>query len=411
MTASRSSSRRPFGVRLLRALAWCVGTLACLLVIAAFANPTLVKIIRLQRPGPQTYCAFEQRIVRRSMTPFTFHRAAVMRDDLDTLHVYDGGGHLIPFRAYAEQGRLTAFLVVRNDTLLYERYFRGYTDTTLSSLFSMSKSVTSLLAGRALADGALRGLDQRVADVIPELAGTPNYQTMTLRHLLSMRSGLAFSKRGGGFLADLFSDEAHFYYSHDLRHDLVAMHADTVPGARWVYTNAEPVVVAWMIERATGRSLAAYMEEKLWQPMGAEHDGSWSLDHENGLENAGSSYQATARDVARLGRLLLHRGTLGDREILPATWIDASTVIDTTVPPATAKGWQQVTQQFYWWIPQLPPRGDYLADGFLGQRLYVHPATRTIIVQFADGGAGDFPYRAIACHLAGRPFSYPARPR
>ncbi len=382
-----------------------------LLFILAFVGlliwqPYLVRVLWYRTPDAQTYLAFPQDTVQKSDVAFHFIRPTAQRKDLDTLHVFDGKRKSIPFWDYFEQGKLNAFIVIRNDSILYERYSNGYTDTTLTTVFSGAKSMVSILLGQALEDGSIKSLTQKVTDYIPELKTNPAFEKITLKHLLEMKSGLVFQDALGGIIKAFLSDEAKYYYTHDMKAELLKVKLANQPGTVWKYKSIDPILLGWVIERATRKSLSEYFEEKLWRKIGTEHFATWGLDQKNGLANTASRFQVTAIDWAKIGRLYLKRGSYNNDQIISKDWVSQSVTIGNE-RPASAKGWQKSAHHYLWWVPQAGGNGDFAAEGMRGQRLYVDPKTNTIIVEFAEHGAGDYPYRKISRYLAGMSFRYP----
>jgi len=318
----------------------------------------------------------------------------------------DGNNQFIPFSEYFKNGELNAFVVIRNDSILYEKYKQGYSDSTLTSIFSGAKSMVSIMVGQALANGNIKSLSDKVTAYIPELKSNPSFENIRLKNLLDMKSGLEFQDALGGIVQAFFSDEAKYYYTHDMKAELTKVKLENKPGTVWKYKSIDPILLAWVLEKATGKSVAQFFEENIWRKIGAENNASFGLDHPNGLANTASRFQVTAIDLAKIGRLNLHYGKYNNNQIVPEDWVKQSISIGNE-KPASAKGWQKSAHHYLWWIPQTGDNGDYAAEGMLGQRLYVDPKTNTIIVQFADRGAGDYPYRKISRYLAGLPFNYP----
>jgi CubicO group peptidase (beta-lactamase class C family) len=371
---------------------------------------TTMRIIRHRDPAadrPQTL--FSQRPVSRGDSAAALVPAAIERADLDTVTVRDVDLAMRPLAEYLALRKVRAFVVLRGDTILYERYREGYSPATLSSSFSVAKSVTSALLGRALASGAIRSLDDSVTRYVPELAKNPAYQGVTLRHLLGMRSGIAYTRTNGHAWHDLRSSDARFYYTSNLEKSLRDQHREDPPGLRWAYKDSDAALLGWILSRATGRTLARQLEEEIWRPMGAEHDASWDLDREQGLENAASGLNATARDFARFGRLYLEGGMAGGRAIVPGEWKAASTTLDSSRSEPEVSTWWLMQHQQFWWIPMQnwDAERDFFADGSRGQRIYVHPRSRIVIVQLANDSAQEFPFRKIVHYLMGEPFRYP----
>lgn len=382
---------------------------AGLLLAAGLAGCTAYRIVRWRDPGPENHAAiFPQRVVEHAAVPFRFARAAVPRSDIDTVLVRDVDGRMRPFREYAAAHRLRAFLVIRDDTILYERYFAGYADSTRSSSFSVAKSITSVLLGIALGRGDVRSLDDSVTRYVPELGRNPAFRGVTVRDLLEMKSGLAYTRTNGHAWHDFRSSDARFFYARDLHAAIAAQRRADPPGTHWAYKDSDAQLLGWVLANATHRSVARQLEEELWRRIGTEFDASWNLDHAGGAENTAAGFNATARDYARIGRLYLHGGEWNGVQVVPAEWVAASTTAEPRPEPEVAVWWQ-MQHQHYWWIP-LQDRAaehDFFADGAKGQRIYVDPPTRTIIVQLADDDAQDFPFRRIVHYLNGEPYRYP----
>lgn len=377
-------------------------------IILSFAGlliwqPYLIRVLWYRTPDARTYLAFPQEIIHKSDTAFHFIRTKKSRVDLDTLSVRDGKNQSISFAEYFKKGRLNAFIVIRNDSILYEKYSKGYRDTTLTTVFSGAKSMVSIFLGQALKDGAVKSLSQKVTDYIPELRQNTAFNQITLKNLLDMKSGLEFQDALGGIIKAFFSDEAKYYYTHDMKAELMKVKLVNKPGTVWKYKSIDPILLGWVIERATGKTLTQYGEEKLWKKIGTEYNASWGLDHEKGLANTASRFQVTAIDWAKVGRLYLNKGKFNNEQVVPEDWVKQSVTLGSD-KPASAKGWQKSAHHYLWWIPQAGENGDFAAEGMLGQRLYVDPKTNTIIVQFAAHGAGDYPYRKISRYLAGLRF-------
>lgn len=371
-------------------------------------KPYLLNVLKYRTPGAETYKIFPQEISRKSDLAFHFVRATKPRNDLDTLHVLDGNNRSIPLKTYLKNGQINAFIVIRNDSIVYEKYDKGYSDSTLSTIFSGAKSMISIMMGQALADGSIKNLNDKVTTYIPELKSNPAFEQITLKNLLDMKSGLEFQDALGGIVKAFFSDEAKYYYTDNMQAQLMKVKLVNKPGTVWVYKSIDPILLGWVLKKATGKSVAQYFEANVWKQIGAEYNATWGLDQVNGLTNTASRFQVTAIDFAKIGRLYLNKGRYNGKQIVPENWVNQSVNIGTE-KPASAKGWQKSAHHYLWWVPQEGNKGDYAAEGMLGQRLYVDPKTNTIIVQFADHGAGNYPYRKISRYLSALPFSYPKR--
>lgn len=221
---------------------------------------------------------------------------------------------------YLNEFKTISFLVIRNDSILYEEYRDGWNDTLTSNIFSSTKSIVGLLVGVALDEGKIKSLDEPVGNYIPAFKEGKKAQ-ITIRNLLTMSGGLNWDEA----YASLFSVTTHGYYGNDL-YDLVT-NLDPVdePGKQFSYRSGDTQVLAFIVEAATGKTISAYAEEKLWKPMQACRDAYWLLDKRGGDEKAFCCFHTTAREVARFGRLLLNRGNWNGRQLISESYMAEAT--------------------------------------------------------------------------------------
>lgn len=316
----------------------------------------------------------------------TYHRdapePATPRESMATALDSVGGAEVTePLPRFLEDTGTTAFLVVRDDTLLYEGYFNGYGRTSTQTSFSVAKSFVSALVGIAIQEGHIGSVDDPVTEYIPELEGA-GMDEVTIRHLLTMSSGLRYSGEGGG--GGPLGDDAKTYYDPNLRELALTVEPEVEPGRRWEYNNYHPLLLGMILERATDRPVATYLSQKIWRPLGMEAGGSWSLDSEaSGFEKMESGINARAIDFAKFGRLYLNRGEWEGRQVVPASWVERSTRVDTASDPADF-------YQYFWWVDVLrPERGRFMARGNLGQFIYVAPDKDLVIVRMGESFGYD----------------------
>ena len=205
-----------------------------------------------------------------------------------------------------------AFLVFKGDSLLYEKYWDKHTENTVSNSFSVAKTLVALLIGIAIEEGKIKSLDESVSNYIPEFK-EGGREIITIRHLLAMSSGLDWKESG----KNPFSDNAESYYGSDLFGHVTRQRLIQQPGEYFKYQSGNSQLLGFVVENATGVGLSDYAEEKIWKPIGAEHNIYWNLDKEGGDEKAFCCMYATAHDYARLGQLILNQGRHGDKQILP----------------------------------------------------------------------------------------------
>ena len=268
-----------------------------------------------------------------------------------------------------------AFLVVKDDSLLYEQYWDGYSEESLSNSFSMAKSIVSVLLGIAMKDGAIQSVDQPVGDFLPEFQEGAKAK-ITLRHLLWMSSGLNWDESYSNPLS--MTTEA--YYGSNLKKVINRLEAEEEPGQKFEYKSGDTQVLGFVIEAATGMNLADYAEEKLWRPLGAEHKAEWSVDHLRGNEKAYCCFFSNARDFARIGKLYLNQGIWNGDTLVPLDYVQAS-LKPSGLPSATTG---EITDYYgyqWWLLPEYKGQSIFYARGILGQYIIVVPEKDLVIVR------------------------------
>jgi len=275
-----------------------------------------------------------------------------------------------------------AFLIIRNDSLLFEKYYRNYEQSSTVASFSMAKSYTSALIGIAIHEGHIKSVNDRITDYLPELKNKKNFDKVTIRHLLQMTSGIRTNEN----YYSPFGTAAKIYYGRHLRRYIARLKMDHEPGTRFAYRSMNTQLLGLILQRATRQTVTDYFREKLWQPMGMEYDASWSIDKKkDGLEKTFCCINAKARDFAKFGRLYLQKGNWNGRSLVPARWVDESTRIDTTAGSV----WYN---QYQWWLTNKKQR-NFMADGLHGQYIYVNPRKNLIIVRL-----GKQPGKGVTWH-------------
>ncbi|HEY6712756.1 MAG TPA: serine hydrolase [Rubrobacter sp.] len=311
--------------------------------------------------------------------PPAFHLDELRADNPYASQIEDIGnrstnGSLV---GYLESSGTTAFLVIHDDELLYERYFDNYDETSVNTSFSMAKSFASALVGIAIDEGHIRSVDEPITNYIPELLEKDKrFGSITIRNLLTMSSGIKYEE-GGDLPWSEESDDTKTYYATDLRALALNCEIEGKPGEYFEYNNYNPLLVGLILERSTGMPVARYLQERLWKPMGMEADGSWSLDSTtSGFEKMESGLNARARDFARFGMLFAKEGKWEGRQLISRGWIEESTRRDTSTDPSSE-------YQYFWWV-NTPDGGGtphFSARGKYGQYIYVAPEKDLVIVR------------------------------
>jgi len=325
------------------------------------------------------YARFASREVGASAAPFNYEKGAGYPLALPSTAAPGYADLAVMLAA----NQTTAFIVIQDDKLIYERYFNGHSRYSTETSFSIAKSFNSAMLGRAIADRLIGSIDDPVTSYLPELLlRDPRFANISIRHLVSMSSGLRYQESHTPW-----GDDSKTYYAPDLR-KLALGETEIVepPGRRFHYNNFNPLLIGLILERVTGKHVADYMTETIWKAIGAEAEATWSLDSQwSGFEKMESGINGRAIDFAKLGSLYLHRGQWRGKQVLPAEWIDQSTRYTTDTDPA-------LNYQYGWWTFHREGLGDYYAAmGNKGQYLFVFPQQRLVILrQGIDRGSVDW---------------------
>ena len=321
---------------------------------------------------------FPSRSVRRAATPSPLARAAS-----EPAVRYDFKGSPFTLDDYMARNPATGLLVARGDTILVERYQYGRTDRDRFTSWSMAKTVTSMLIGIAIREGRIRSVDDPAATYVPALAGT-EYGRTSLRHLLQMSSGVRFVEEytGTDDVARLVSDTFRQLGAGGVA-SVTPYNERVVPaGTKFSYASVETEVLGLVLAAAVGRPVAEYLQEKIWQPIGAEADATWIIDR-SGQEVTYCCFNAVLRDYARLGLLLAHDGNWRGRQVVPAAWIRDATSVRADQPhlrPRTATPFFGYGYQT-WIFPE--ERRMFAFLGVRGQAIYVDPSSRLVLATTA----------------------------
>jgi CubicO group peptidase (beta-lactamase class C family) len=282
---------------------------------------------------------------------------------------------------YLARNRTTGLLILKGDTIMVERYQYDRRPEHRMASYSMAKTIVAMLVGVALSDRKIDSVDDRADKYVNELKDTP-YGETPLRHLLTMSSGVRFTETYSGDddvatlgrLSALGESEGGAATVAPFRI------RDRAAGERFSYSSAETQVLGLVVRAATGKPLAEYLSERIWQRMGAEADASWIID-KGGYEAAYFGINAIVRDYARLGMLLAHDGVLDGRPIIPATWVRAA-----TTPPAKqfepGSTGSLLGYGYQTWI--VPGRErQFMLRGLRGQSVFVDPRSKIVLVHTA----------------------------
>jgi CubicO group peptidase (beta-lactamase class C family) len=295
---------------------------------------------------------------------YTFHNSRYALDD------------------YFKRNFVTGFLVLHNDQIIIEKYFHEADQNARFVSQSLSKSIVSILVGAAVEEGAIKSIGEPVTKYLPYLS-TSGYRNVTVKNLLQMSSGVNYSenyrdpKSGAALIgAALLTGNPSFKdYAQSIQP------TNTPPGTKFEYQSVNTQVLGLLLEKVTGKRLNQYAQEKLWKKIGAQSDAFFYESKKQPDTCAFACFNATVRDYARVGLMMLRGGTLGEERVVSGAWVHDSTTPDAPYlkpKPGGPEGGYGYAYQ--WWVPP-GNDGAFTAQGIYGQCIYVNPARHIVIVQ------------------------------
>jgi CubicO group peptidase (beta-lactamase class C family) len=320
------------------------------------------------------YKKFRYMTVSKPESPFIFSKSKLGLL-FDTVH-YNDAAYTIDY--FFEHNKSAAALIIKDDSILYENYFMGRDQASYVPSFSASKSIVSALVGIAIADGSIKSVQDPITDYLPELKeNDERFSKITIEHLLNMQSGILYKEK----YLNPFSDVAKGYYGLNLLGQLKNLKIKKDPGIEFDYISFNSQLLAFIVERATGKKLPEYLQEKIWKPCGMEYDATWSVDSKKNKEaKAFCCLNAVARDYAKFGRLYLNGGNWNGKQIVPKDWVEKSVTYD--------ESGKTPYYSYQWWHYY---NNDFFAQGLLGQYIYVYPSKKIIIVRLGKSTDINWP--------------------
>ena len=356
-------------------LVWTTVILSFLLIlIYAFNVEYLLKGVRtIYLTGNNTafisdYEYFENREIKNSVPqPWLLHEkynSVTQSENLKKLN---------------EETKTKSFLVIKNDSIVFEKYFDDHKSTSLSNSFSVAKSIVTSMLFKAIMEGEIKGLDQPLSDYFEEYKEGLASE-LTVGDLASMSSGMKWSEK----YYNVINITSESYFTDDLRSVVLRQDIIDKPGQSFRYSSGDTQLLGMVIEKATGTTLTNYLSEKFWQPMGAENSALWQIDSaKSGMEKAYCCIASTARDFARFGKLFINKGKWNDEMILDPSYIDLS--INSVFEDSPYYG-------YGWWLYNYEGKKVFTMNGHLGQFVISFPDENIIIVRQGDynnKGNGD----------------------
>jgi CubicO group peptidase (beta-lactamase class C family) len=274
---------------------------------------------------------------------------------------------------FLNKTKTTALLVLKNDTLVYEKYFNGHEKEEPQIVFSVTKGITAMLTAIAMQEGLLK-LDQKVSDFIPEFA-KDNRKDIEIHHLMNMVSGIDFKDK-----SDLARLSVLYYQTNQEKYCRNFRRVSHRPGTFFAYNSLSTQILAQCLEKATNRKLKDYLQEKLWQPLGMEYDALFTKDSKRHSNNrAFGGIAMRSRDMIRIGKLLLNKGVWEGKQILPKVFVE--TLMQRTVSEELWWGYSNCFWRDGYISTNFLLDNDFFAAGYGGQFIYVNPENKMVIVR------------------------------
>ncbi len=346
--------------------------LAIIILITWFLLPKYMqKALIYQKPGIRDLEIFENRMVKAGK-PMAWPVDSLCNAE----PISDSAS--AEFKKY----ETVAYLVVKGGRIVHEEYWDGWNDSTVSNSFSMAKSIVSLLIGCLIEEKKV-ALDDPVRKYIPELLDMKDHPVL-IRHLLTMSSGLNWDES----YSSLTSVTTEAYYGNDIQGLVTSLNPTEVPGKIHRYKSCDTQLLGIIVERASGMKVADYASLRLWQPLGAEFSAYWSLDSKDGNEKVYCCFNATARDFARIGQMVLDSGMFNGRQVVPKDYISEATSPATCLKDDEGKPCDYYGYQF--WLTTYKGQRVIFARGILGQYIFIIPALNTVIVRLGHKRSDEY---------------------
>lgn len=271
----------------------------------------------------------------------------------------------IDFDSFLTDNKTLSFIIMRNDSVLYERYFYDTLTHPTTPIFSISKSFVSLLLGIAIDDGYIKDLKEPITNYIPEL---DQLNEITLEMLLNMCSGM----NSGGVLKS-----ADIYFSTNLKETIMDYNIKKETTTEYSYDNINTLLLCMAIERAIDTNIVSYLENEVWQKAGMSHDATWSVDSEENKQVKGfCGINVAPIDLVRFGSIYLHDGLYNGTQIVPKEWVNES--FTKYNKPKDENG------HYYSYSWRITDKNAYVAVGLMGQYVYIEPDKNIVVVRTGE---------------------------
>ena len=283
-------------------------------------------------------------------------------------------GTSLAFGEFLKKTDTNAFVVIRNGVMTYEWYKDGVSQSTQLPSYSVAKTMTSIMIGQLIAQGKIKESDKFV-DYFPNLKAGTSFDMVRIKDLLDMQAGVGVSDNYPAGPAGWGVAIAQMYASTDV--DWFLKHNRKMafePGSKSEYRSVDSQMLGMIIKKVTGKKVADYFSQNVWQVVGAKYPATWNVDRIGGTEKTFCCFNASAIDYGRIGMLFLNGGYAGPNKVIDNNWLKRMTTPVTTLD----RDWGYGAQVWH------PYPNTSLALGLHGQFIFINPATRTVIVKLSD---------------------------
>lgn len=378
--------------------------LFCVVVLLCFSGCHVGRFFVYNFSDIRDYKKFPSRPLKPASETFYFAPKTNQRITLPIPK--DKHGKERRYEELLDKTNTVSFIVIRNDSILYDWTRNHYDSSSIIPSFSMAKSFVSALVGIAIGEGLIKNTSEPITNYLD--LPKKGFEKITIQHLLDMQSGIHFIEN----YYNPFGDVAKFYYGNHLRKYASHLRIAKPPGSGFEYLSLNTELLALIIEKVSGKTVTAYLQEKLWTPLGMQFAASWSIDSKKGnMEKAFCCINARALDFAKFGRLYLKKGNWNNKQLVPRAWVETSAY------DYSDRNDFKYTNQ--WWHSRLyfslgdtakittaykietsrrknkmsyavAPAEDFFAQGHLGQYIYVYPKSNIVIVRLGKNEGGVY---------------------
>ncbi|WP_459502358.1 serine hydrolase domain-containing protein [Bacillus sp. C1] len=316
---------------------------------------------------------------------------------LEDFSVKKVNGGNVPLKKLLDDNKTDAFVVIHNGKLVYEQYFNGYKQNEPHGMASLAKVFTGALI-QSLAEEGRIDVNQTADTYVTALRNTP-FGEATIQQLMDMKVSAEYPTHG--YIQNgLENQDAQLYLASNILprgknykgpmkiYDMLQEAKETAPhGTTFSYNNGSSETLGWIIRTITHKSLAENVSERIWSKIGMEENAYYVTD-ETGVEQASAGLNATARDMARFGQLILNNGRYNGMQVLPYSILENVKSVEEGELPIGPGA--TISYHNQWWIPH-NEQGAFEVLGSYGQNLYIDPKANMVIVHFSSNAepSGD----------------------